>query len=93
MALGVSIVGVGFDSPSDNLTWAEEENFPFELWTDDDKVLALTYGSVDSASTRFPGRVTVLLDSDGSWLLNYDPVNPITSPQEVLEDCRALFGR
>lgn len=85
-------MGVSFDSPAENLRWAEEENFPFELWTDDDKVLALTYGSVDSASAGAAGRVTVLLDSDGSWLLNYDPVNPITSPQDVLEDCQALFG-
>jgi peroxiredoxin len=85
-------VGVSFDSPSENLAWAEEENFPFELWTDDDKVLALTYGSVDSASSRTPGRVTVLLDVDGTWLLNYDPVNAITGPQDVLEDCQALFG-
>ena len=33
-ALGVVIVGVGLDEPADNLAWAEDEGFTYELWTD-----------------------------------------------------------
>ena len=62
----------------------------FELWTDDERTLADTY---DANLGAFANRVTMLLDADGTLILEYrDDVDFGTHPQEVLEDCQALFG-
>ena len=90
--LGVSIVGVGFDSPEANSAWLEAENFLFELWTDDDKALALYYGAAESTDATYPSRLTRILNSEGEMILEYNAVNVATSPAEVLSDCIILFG-
>lgn len=83
---------MGFNTPEENQAWAEEEEYLYEIWTDDDKTLALTYGSVSSSSAQYPGRVTRLLGADGELLLEYDVSNIGTHPADVLADCRVLFG-
>lgn len=89
----MSIVGVGFDEPEENAVWAEEESFQFELWTDLDRTLALTYGAADDADAAYPDRVTVILDAGGDLVLQYlEDVVVGTHPQDVLEDCERLFG-
>lgn len=75
-----------------NEGWAEEEGFAFELWTDEDKTLALTYGSIESRTAPWPGRVTRILDAEGVLLVEYDEVAVGTHPAQVLEDCQTLFG-
>lgn len=91
-ALGVQIIGVGFDSPEDNQAWAEAEGFAFELWSDTDKTLALAYGAAADASAYFPQRVTVVLDGAGDLALEYAVTDFGTHPSQVLEDVTALFG-
>jgi len=88
----VQIVGVSFDPPEDNQDFAEAEGFTYELWTDDDKTLALYYGAISKESTSAAGRVTRILDAEGVLVLEYNDVDFGTSPQEVLEDCEILFG-
>lgn len=88
----MSIVGVSFDSPSKNQSWAEDEGFEFELWSDDDKTLALYYGAASSSSQAWADRLTRILDSDGTLVLEYDYVSVGVHPELVLEDCQALFG-
>lgn len=88
----MKIVGVSFDAPADNQAWAEEQGYTFELWTDDDKTLALYYGAAKNDRASMPDRITRLLGDDGSVLLEYDDVDVSASPQDVLEDCQALFG-
>jgi peroxiredoxin len=69
----------------------EEEEFQYEVWTDVDRTLALTYGAATSADARRPLRITVLLDENGDLLLSYEDVRVGTNPNELLEDCEALF--
>lgn len=88
----MAIVGVSFDTPAKNLEWAAEEGFSFELWTDDDKTLALYYGAATSQTQQTASRISKLLNSDGTLLLDYFSVGVTNHPQEVLEDCQALFG-
>jgi peroxiredoxin Q/BCP len=88
----VRIVGVSFDSPADNQTFAVNQNWTFELWSDEAKALALYYGAAQDASQPVPTRITKVLDPQGALVLEYPKVDPATHPQEVLEDCRALFG-
>jgi peroxiredoxin len=86
-------VGVGINTPDDNLSWAEEESFNFELWTDDDRVLGTTYGALSNSTDRSVARVTMLLDADGDLMLEYiDDISVGTHPGRVLQDCEILFG-
>lgn len=87
------IVAVSFNSADRNRRWAEAEHFPFEVWSDTDKTLALTYGAASTSWAPFPSRITVVLDAQGKVALQYlDGVNVGTHPEDVLKDCTALFG-
>ena len=68
--------------------WSEEENFPYELWQDSDRVLSESYGA---ASDPDPIRQTVILDEQGDLLLVYPFQEGGVSPGRVLKDCRILF--
>jgi thioredoxin-dependent peroxiredoxin len=93
-ALGVQIVGVGFNPPEAMQAWAEDEGFTYELWTDTDRTLALTYGAAKREDQASPSRITMLLDADGRLLLEYKgAIDTGTHPKDVLDDCEALFGR
>lgn len=86
-------MGVGLDDPEANLAWAEEEAFLYELWTDDDKVLGVTYGALEGERDNSVDRVTMLLDAEGDLILTYtEAINVGTHPADVLEDCEAIFG-
>ena len=87
-------MGVGLDTPSTNQAWADDEGFQFELWTDDDKTLGVTYGALSSTSDTSVKRVTMLLDEKGELILEYTTAIDVgTHPSLVLEDCEILFGK
>jgi thioredoxin-dependent peroxiredoxin len=88
----VTIVGVSFDDPEANQAWAEDEGYAFDLWTDDDKTVALYYGAASSESQAYASRMSFLLDEDGTLVLEYLTVNTLTNAEEVLSDCEILFG-
>ena len=90
--LGIAIVAIGYDSPGANQDWALEEGFQYEVWTDHDRTLSLHYGAASSADQPYPSRITRLLDTDGQLLLEYNSVNFLSGPQDVLDDCMLLFG-
>lgn len=72
--------------------WAAEEGFQYEVWTDDDKTLALYYGAASSDSTTYLDRVTMVLDGDGDLILEYtEDIVFGTHPTEVYEDCLSIF--
>lgn len=88
----MQIVGVSFGSPEANTRWAEHEDFNFEVWTDDDRTLALYYGAINNPDALFPKRITKVLDKDGVLVMEYiSDVSVGTHPAEVLEDCQQLF--
>lgn len=86
-------MGVSFDSPEKNKDWADDEGFEFELWSDEERALAVYYGAASSTSATWADRITVLMDEDGDVVLEYrENVNVGTHPAQVLEDCQTLFG-
>jgi peroxiredoxin len=89
----VTIIGAGFNTPEKNLAWSEKEKFPYEVWTDTDKTLALAYGAAVTADQDHPHRVTVVLDAHGDMVLRYPEVGVGTHPEDVLEDVRVLFPK
>lgn len=83
---------MGFADPETNRSWAEDQGYGFELWSDSERTLALHYGAVDSANSFMPSRITRLLDVDGTVLLEYDDVSAFSGPSDVLKDCQKLFS-
>ena len=84
---------MGFAQPADMATWAEDEGFQYEVWTDDDRTLSMHYGAVASKSDYIPSRVTMLLDGNGDLILEYvEDVAFGTHPEEVYQDCLSIFG-
>jgi peroxiredoxin len=84
---------VGLDTPEANLAWAEDEEFNFDLWSDDDRTLGVTYGALSNSRDNSVARVTMLLDADGTLILEYTSSIVVgTHPGQVLEDCQVLFG-
>ena len=88
------IVGVSFDPPDKNAAWAVEKGYRFELWSDNERALAMAIGAARSADQARASRTTVLLDPRGHVVVRYEPGLGLgTHPAEVLEDARALFPR
>ncbi len=80
---------MSFDAPAANATFATNNNFQYELWSDTSKTLAQYYG----AGGAMPQRVTRLLDAEGTLIVSYVVGMGIGAhPQAVLEDCQAIFG-
>lgn len=88
----MSIIGVSFDDPEDNQSWAQDQGYAYELWTDNNRDLALHYGAATSSTQSMASRITVLLDADGVWRAVYAPASVTSNAQDVLEDCQILFG-
>jgi len=84
-------VGISFSTTDVSAEWAKEKNFPYELWADTDKTLALYYGAVSSSEQKTTSRVTKILDEKGNLILEYNDVSFQRNPQDVLEDCKQLF--
>ena len=84
---------MGFGPTPINAQWVEAEGYQYEVWNDLNKTLALHYGAADNPLAFAPSRVTKLLDANGDLLLEYTDVFSVgTHPQEVLDDCTAIFG-
>lgn len=89
----MQIIAVGLDTPADNLEWATEEGFQYEVWTDDHSILGITYGALTTLTDTSVSRITVLLDETGALALEYkDGIDVSTHPDDVLHDCEILFG-
>jgi len=91
-ALDVKIIGVSFDTPTENEDWAVDEGFQFDLWSDTYRDLALYYGAATSPTQGSASRITKILDEDGNLVLEYPVVSVGTHPAQVLADCEILFG-
>ncbi len=88
----MKIVGVSFDTPTENEDWAIQEGFLFDLWSDLDRDLALYYGAATSPNQNSASRLTKVLDADGNLVLEYSVSVVGTHPAQVLHDCEFLFG-
>jgi peroxiredoxin len=87
------VIGVSFNAPARNKAWSDHEKFPFEVWSDTAKTLALAFSAVSSRLSPVPSRVTVLLDEKGDVVLQYmKGIEVGTHPADVLADCKKLFG-
>ena len=91
-ALNVEIIGVGFGEPSANQAWIDDQGYQYEIWSDTNRTLAVHYGAADSVDQSYPSRVTKLIDTDGTLILEYNDASFLSNPQDVLDDCNILFA-
>ena len=83
------ILGVSFDSNSDNKAFKDKFEFPFDLLTDNDKSASTTFG-VATSDTGKANRVSVLIAPDGTIAKSYATVVPAEHADEVLADLASL---
>ncbi len=89
----MEIIGVGFAEASWTSALSSAEGFPFELWTDTYRTLALYYGAVLDHADPQPERFGFLLGKDGAVMLEYRD-SPETGPgaADLLHDVQTVFG-
>ena len=83
---------MGFGPTPVNADWVQKEGYQYEVWDDLNKTLALHYGAISSTFEFFPQRITRLLDSEGTVIVEYNDVQVNGHPELVLDDCKAIFG-
>jgi len=94
-AAGAEILGISFDPPEANLSFAERNDFPYRFLSDLDRSIGEAYGTKrpeghDAAS--WPRRFTYLIDPEGRVAKAYVVRDVTIHPAEVLADLESLRG-
>lgn len=82
----MEVLGVSFDSVTDNAAFARKYDFPFPLLCDTSRELGLAYGACDNAQAGYAQRISYLIDENAKILKAYDSVSPRSHPAEILAD-------
>lgn len=89
-------MGISFDTPEDNRTFAESNGFPFRLLSDVDRKVGELYETKRAPEERSPGqakRRTYLIDPEGRVAKAYRVTDIPAHPGQVLEDFHAMRDR
>jgi thioredoxin-dependent peroxiredoxin len=89
---GVKVFGVSFDTPGENAKFADEQNFPFALLSDEKKELGNAVGATRPL-IGYARRISFLVGPDGRILESYEEVDPATHADQVLRDIDAASGK
>ena len=79
------VIGVSYDSPSDNGAFRDKFSFPYDLLSDKEGVMSIAFGVSEPGSARSP-RKSVLIGPDGKVVITYDKVTPADHPGQVIYD-------
>ena len=82
-------MGVSCDPCADNKAFQEKFSFPYDLLSDEDKSMTVSYG-VDLTDSGRTSRKSVLVGPDGKVVKTYATVTPAEHPDEVLGDLASL---
>lgn len=83
------ILGASFDTPAENLAFAEAQDFPFRLLSDTDHSVGVAYEVVrdrDDKFAAFPRRLSYLIDPDGRIHRAYDVTDVARHADDVIAD-------
>lgn len=70
------MLGISFDSETENAMFAEKFDFPYRLLCDTDKSVGLAYGAADNADAGYPARITYVIGPDGKIAQAIDTEDP-----------------
>lgn len=85
----MTVLGASFDSPAENLAFAEAQAFPFRLLSDTDRQVARAYGVARDPGDKFAGfarRFSFLIDPDGVIHRSYDVTDVAGHADHVIAD-------
>ena len=82
----IRVVGISFDTPEDNASFARRYEFGFPLLSDSDHAVAIAYGACSGADARYPERMSFRIDEQGKIERVYRQVDPRDHPAKVLAD-------
>jgi|SRR5579871_4910943 len=88
-----SIVGISFDTPADNKTFADAQGFGYPLLSDVDRGVGQRYAVVragDDQYADFPMRQSFLIDPAGVVRKAYSVSDVANHADEVLADLAAM---
>ena len=91
--LGAVVVGASFDTPAENLAFAEAQHFPFRLLSDVDRTAGAAYEVVRPPTDQYaayPRRVSYLIDPSGVIRRAYDVTDVAAHADTVLADLQTL---
>lgn len=83
-AKGVVLLGASFDSPADNLAFATNQRFTFDLLSDPDRRLAAALGMNTDPASPYAKRWTYVFGPDGRLEQRIEKVDPRSHPQALL---------
>ena len=83
------IVGVSFDKPGSNKNFKDKNDFPFDLLSDLEKQVSISFGVIPSDSGS-ASRMSVLIGPDSKVIKVYNTVKPAEHPDQVLRDLSNL---
>jgi peroxiredoxin Q/BCP len=84
-------LGISFDPPDKNKTFATAQGFPFPLLSDTDRSVGEAYGTKrppDHERAASPRRLTFLIDPEGKVAKVYNVRDLGAHPDEVLQDLK-----
>ena len=82
----VALLGASFDTVEDSAAFAQKLGLDFPLLSDTGRALALAYGACQDPKSRYPERISILIDEYGRVLRIYDQVDPRDHAARVLAD-------
>lgn len=92
---GITVIGISGGTDKTKTSFCEKQGLNFPLLSDTDFAVSTKYGVY--GEKKFMGRtfkginrITFLLDKNKKVIKRYDKVKPISHPQEVLDDVKAL---
>lgn len=87
--LGVTILGASFDTPAENLAFADAQDFPFRLLSDTDRTVGQAYGVARDDNDKFasfPRRYSYLIEPGGRIHRAYDVTDVARHADDVIAD-------
>lgn len=91
-SFGAVILGASFDTPAENLAFAEAQQFPFRLLSDVDRSVGTAYGvarPADDGFAAFPRRISYLIDPLGIIRGRYEVTDVAGHAAAVLADLQS----
>jgi peroxiredoxin Q/BCP len=82
----VVLLGASFDTVEDNAAFAHTLGLDLPLLCDTNRVLGLAYGACGDVKSRYPERISILIDEQGRLMRIYDQVDPRDHAARVLAD-------
>ena len=86
------MLGISYDTPADNKSFAEAQGFPYRLLSDEDRSVSQVYGAAKGPDEKwpdFPRRISYLIGPDQRIVRAYEVGDVNTHPQQVLDDLTA----